>query len=147
MYFVSLTFILLQEPHQDRNGCQGHDSGGDNTAGGIILIRPVFGIQKGAGASGGHTGKDKGNTCQQGLCVNEVQYIKGHQRQRYTGIQKDVLHFVLKSAVVNMARPAVHIKMRLGMIKMDAANRPSLPYTADTMGIPKNPELLTRVQY
>ena len=63
------------------------------------------------------------------------------------GFRRMFLHFVLKSAVVNMARPAVHIKMRLGMIKMDAANRPSLPYTADTMGIPKNPELLTRVQY
>ena len=63
------------------------------------------------------------------------------------GFRRIFLHFVLKSAVVNMARPAVHMKMRLGMIKMDAAKRPSLPYTADTIGIPKNPELLTKVQY
>ena len=63
------------------------------------------------------------------------------------GFRRIFLHFVLKSAVVNTASPAVHMKIRLGMMKMDAANNPSAPYTEDTMGIPKKPELFTRVQY
>ena len=43
------------------------------------------------------------------------------------GFSRILRHFVLRSAVVNTDSPAVHMKIRLGIIKMEAANNPSFP--------------------
>ena len=51
----------------------------------------------------------------------------------------------LSASAVKIDTPAVHIKIRFGIIKIDAKNIPASPSTAFTIGSPKNAALFSSV--